>query len=106
MPTSPYDYISYTDNIRHVLQSRILIEITQDGQHDVTLRALEAQLYKKKLITTCTAIRQYDFYSPDNILIWPEEKERLDGFIQSDTPFVPIENMTTYTFEHWIKGFK
>ncbi|OCG25114.1 hypothetical protein A9G22_02930, partial [Gilliamella sp. App2-1] len=44
--------ISYFENIEKVKHSDIILEIGQIGQSGVTLRAIEAILFNKKLITT------------------------------------------------------
>ena len=99
------EQISYHDNIRNVMRSRIIIEVVQEGQHGITLRALEALVYGKKLITNCHDIKQYDFYRPENILIWGDENDRLKQFIQSDA-IPPNPNLIEkYSVETWLSSY-
>jgi len=62
------------------------------------------KLYQKKLITTNTQIRYYDFYHPDNIFIW--DGLSFDGitdflkqpYYEIDTPI-----KERYSFGNWIR---
>lgn len=62
-------YTAYRDLIKNELISSLLLEILQDGQGEITWRALEAMFYKRKLITNFQNIRKYDFYNESNIYI-------------------------------------
>ena len=106
IPKDKNELISYKENIQNVMKCNILIEVLQEGQQDITLRAIEALFYKKKLITTCKAIQSYDFYSPNNILIWGEENHRLESFIQSEYDLTNQNYIEEYTFTTWLKSFK
>ena len=105
IPQSSKEQISYQENIGNVLNSKCLIEIVQEGQSGITLRALEALVYQKKLITTCKDIVNYDFYHPKNILIWNNEFTYLKPFIQSE--YYPIDKniIKKYSFKNWIQSF-
>lgn len=105
IPYKKGDYISYMENIHNIKRSRIIIEVTQEGQSNITLRALEAQLYKKKLITTCEYIKSYDFYSPQNVYIWNKEKKGLNKFVLSKYEHSDKDYMQKYSFASWIDTF-
>lgn len=45
--------ISYEQNLKYVINSRVLLEIIQGGSFDITTRALEAIAYRRKFITDC-----------------------------------------------------
>lgn len=61
--------LTYDDNIRRSLAADVLLEVNQDGQSGLTLRALEAAFFNKKLITTNESIKTLDFYRPENIFV-------------------------------------
>ena len=89
--------ISYFDNIEKVKQSDIILEIGQIGQTGVTLRAIEAILFNKKLITTNKSIKQYDFYNPDQIFILEDQSNRdIINFLH--TKFTPISLDILYQY--------
>lgn len=104
-PKSPSECISYRENIRNVMRSRIVIEVVQKGQEGITLRALEALIYGKKLITTCNDISTYDFYSPQNILIWKGKGTDIDSFLLSK--FTPPSEaiLQKYDIATWAESF-
>ena len=98
--------ISYEANVRHVWDSRCLIEIVQEGQTGITLRALEALVYRKKLITTCQAIANYDFYTPRNILIWKgQSQQELADFMETDMQPIDEKTISKYSLHTWISSF-
>lgn len=45
--------ISYMENLKHVVESRCILEVIQGGSVDITTRVLEAVAYGKKLLTNC-----------------------------------------------------
>ncbi|OCL22216.1 hypothetical protein A9G07_08995 [Gilliamella sp. wkB72] len=89
--------ISYLDNIKKVKQSDIILEIGQMGQTGVTLRAIEAILLNKRLITTNKSIKKYDFYSPEQIFILDENNyHQIKKFLESQ--FIPISLDKLYKY--------
>lgn len=89
--------ISYLDNIEKVKHSDVILEIGQIGQTGVTLRAIEAVLLNKRLITTNKSIKEYDFYSPEQIFILDENNHhQIKKFLES--PFVPISLDKLYKY--------
>lgn len=90
MPSSPAEYITYADNIRNIMQSRCIVEILQEKQHDMTLRPLEALAFRKKLLTNNPTIVDYPFYQPQNIFVLGKDDiSTLSTFLQ--TPYVDID---------------
>lgn len=64
--------LSYLEYLEKSLHADCMVEILQHGQKGMTLRAVEALLYQKKLITNNSEILQADFFHPDNILLLGE----------------------------------
>ena len=98
--------LSYSDTLLYLAQSKCLIEFVQKGQQGLTIRALEALFYQKKLVTNNGAIRDSVFYHRDNIFIWGED--RVDDFERfMHAPYHEVENqyIQTYDIEYWIKRF-
>lgn len=89
-----YEYVSYNEHLKRILRSRIIIDIVQQGQSGLTMRALEAQVAKKKLITNNIYIKSEEFYNPDNIMVINDGDEinnnDLEVFLSS--PFVEIDD--------------
>ena len=53
--------ISYLDNIENVIKSKCILDISQKGSQDITLRMQEAISYERRLITDCSADIGYLF---------------------------------------------
>ncbi len=95
--------IAYRDVIRIINESKAVLEIMKTGQEGLTLRALEAMFYKKKLVTNNKNIIKYNWYNPDNIFILGVDKmDKLGIFL--DSPFINIDKEFLYkhTYKSWL----
>ncbi len=74
----PYDVV-----MEKTLAADILIEFAAANQEGITMRALEAAFFSKKLLTDNASIKQFDFYSKKNIyVIGTDDANELEGFLQ------------------------
>ncbi len=97
-----YKSIANTDVQRIISESKIILDINNPKQDGLTTRPIEALVNGKKLITTCSDIKNYDFYNSKNVLIIDRNKPTISrDFV--DMPFVPIsiEIMNRYSFRAW-----
>ena len=79
--------LSYLDNIDKAKRCSVMLEINKPEQNGLTLRALEALVLNKKLITTNASIKTMALYDPARIFIYNGvDTEGLDAFLQSDLP--------------------
>ncbi len=62
--------MSYIENLKHVKATKALLEIMQQGGHGYTLRACEAIMYDKKMITNNPEVVNAPFYSPERISVF------------------------------------
>ena len=100
------DYISYEQNIMNVCKSKSVLEFCQNGQCGLTLRALEATLCHRKLITNNKSIVKEDFYNPQNIFIIGKDRElKLQVFINSDFLIANEDILKKYDFNNWLDFF-
>lgn len=98
--------ISYSENINNINRTRCLVEIVQDGQAGLTLRALEAMFLHKKLLTNNIGVKALDFYNPNNIFIYGvDDFAYMEKFM--NTPFQPIPEDVCYkyTIDCWARNF-
>ena len=72
------DALPYPSYIEEVKKSRVLCDVTQKNQSGLTLRVLESLFFSKKLITNNMFVEKYDFYNPNNILIYASGTTRDD----------------------------
>lgn len=70
--------IPYTEYLNFILDAKCLIDIVQKNQSGLTLRPLEALFYSRKLLTNNPMIITEDFYHPNNIMIFDENKLDID----------------------------
>lgn len=79
--------IPYKENIENVNNSRCVLEIIQGGSTSPTLRMKEAQIYKRKLLTNNTMIRNHSIYNEKSISVF-EKTEQIDiDFIKRDIDY-------------------
>ncbi|MGQ4693104.1 hypothetical protein [Enterobacter asburiae] len=95
--------LSYIENIEKVKHASVLLEINKPEQRGLTLRALEALIFNKKLITTNTSIRGMDLYDPARIFIYNvDDIEGLKDFLQSPLPHVDEKLLSKYSADNLI----
>jgi hypothetical protein len=96
-------YIQIADVKKLMTHSKILLDIQRKEQNGLTFRVFESISLHKKLITTNPNIVNYDFYSPNNILVIDEENIHFDADFFK-IPYEPIpENIyNKYTLDNWI----
>ena len=58
-------YLSFKEVIGRQISSDYILEITQDGCEDSTLRFWDAVMYNKRIITNCLAVKKYKYYNPN-----------------------------------------
>lgn len=97
--------ISFEDNISHIASTKCVLEIVMDKQTGSTLRALEALIAGKKLITNNAAIKDEDFYDKNRILVLNGTNlNKIKDFLN-----IPIKTSLTefkkYLMSEWIVDF-
>lgn len=99
--------MSYDRTISYINRSRCLVEMLQSGQNGMSVRALEALFFGKKLITDNAAMAKADFYHPDNIFILGhDDPAALRQFIDRPAHAIDAEVKNRYDICHWIKQFE
>jgi hypothetical protein len=86
-----------------VARSRIVVDIERSVQSGFTIRTLEMLGAGKKQITTNAAVRQADFYDPQNILVVDRSAPKIPtAFLE--TPYVPPaeEIVRRYSLDCWL----
>lgn len=104
-------YISYieesTDYKYHLVEltsAFVVFDINPSHNSGLSFRFFEALYYKTKIITTNKNVSQYDFYNPDNILIYDKEttQEEINLFLEK--PFIEAERslVEKYRVDNWV----
>lgn len=103
VPSLPSRYITYAENIKNIRSSKCIVEIVQHQQYDITLRPLEAIAYGCKLITNNIHIKEYPFYTSNNIFVWGIDNiEDLDDFLNSPYEVLDREIVEKYDINYWL----
>ncbi|MGV3764002.1 hypothetical protein [Parapedobacter sp.] len=104
LDTSSTD-LTYGENLRYAFNSKILLDVPTTHHNGLSFRVFEAIGFGKKLITTNKAIKQYDFYHPDNILIWQgQSREVLTDFLNAPYMELATHIKESYSFNNWINA--
>lgn len=111
--TKEYDFISYSEvsfkamsksEIKTVfLQTNAVIDIQHPAQKGLTIRSLETLGLEKKLITTNSDVRSYDFFDERNILVIDRVNPQIpDNFISMRYAPPSRECRSQYSLRSWI----
>lgn len=96
--------ISYDKVCKYVEESRVIIEVLQNGQEGISLRVFESLFFEKKLITNNKSIVNYDFYNSKNIFILGmNDESKFRDFVH--TPYVKMDEkiINQYKADNWLR---
>lgn len=85
-------------------QAQVILDINHPAQYGLTMRTFEALGLQKKIITTNKNIKDYDFYTEENILIIDRDSPKINvEFFK--TPYVPLPQKVyeKYSLKNWIQ---
>jgi len=106
------DGITYIDKHMSLLEvndytnrSKVLLDIHRTGQNGLTFRVFESLGLEKKLITTNSEIKNYDFYNPNNILVIDEKNPVIPiDFFKNEYEKIPESIFEKYTLQGWVNN--
>ena len=104
--TSITEYLSLDETKQLISQSKAMIDIQRDDQKGLSFRTFESLGYRKKLITTNSSVKNYDFYNPNNILIIDSgnlDIQALKKFLELPYSEISREVLDKYTVETFVK---
>ena len=97
--------LEYQQIIHFISQSRVILEICQKGQNSNTLRAFEAIVYNRKLLTDNPDIISFPYYDPEYIKIFSNinDLEQLNAsFFISDSDSVNYHYENDFSPSHLV----
>ncbi|WP_395828058.1 hypothetical protein [Collimonas sp.] len=84
-------------------RSQILVDVHHPGQTGLTMRTIECLGAKRKLITTNSDVKSYDFYDSNNILVIDRLAPLVpDSFINTDFRPVDEDIYAKYSLRKWL----
>lgn len=97
------DRINQEDLGEFYNQTNVILDLVRDQQTGLSFRIFEAMAYQKKIITSNAAVRNYDFYNPNNILVLDENNLQIDAnFFTTAYQPIPDAIYQKYTLSHWV----
>jgi hypothetical protein len=108
--TAPRSEVSFTKMnpaqvVDIVASSRVILDIQHPKQTGLTMRTLETLGAGKKIITTNPHIKDYDFYTPDHIMIidrdQPTQVLNRAFFLEATHP-IPSDIIANYSIGSWL----
>ena len=95
--------VSSNEMIRIIKESRCILDAPQDNQTGLTIRTIECLGAKRKMITTNTDVKKYDFYNEANILVFEGTIDKNSRFFSSPYQEVNEDIYKKYSLHEWIK---
>lgn len=100
-------FIPYHDVERRVVSSKAILEILQNGQSGMTLRALESLFWEKKLITNNELIKNEKFYNKNNIfIIGIDDENEIEMFLKKPYDKSSNKYKSEYDIDAWYENFE
>ena len=95
--------LSFEQNLGKVAGCRAVVDFLNDVHQSLSFRTFYALRFDKKLITTNASVKHYDFYHPDNILVWDgSDLSGLADFMARPYQPLPPEIKEKYSFGNWL----
>lgn len=84
-------YLSLEETKKIISESKAMIDIQRLDQKGLSFRTFESLGYRKKLITTNSMVKNYDFYHPNNMLIINSEDINTHKIIEFlELPYIEV----------------
>lgn len=94
--------ISNIKMIDIIEKSKCILDSPQNGQIGLTMRTIECIGAKKKLITTNSDIKNYDFYCESNVLIFDKNFDENSSFFSQPYKNLSAEIYQKYSLKSWL----
>lgn len=97
--------VPYRAVVELIKRADIILDYSTDPEAGLSLRAMEALFWRKKLITNNTGILKADFYHPNNIFVLGKESRSLEEFFRCAPQPVEKTVRDRYRLSNWLKRF-
>jgi hypothetical protein len=99
-----YTPVKYNDYMNILKSSKIIIDIEHPKQIGLTMRTYEALGKEKKLITTNSNIKEYDFYDDENICIINRNDPIINiNILEKKYKKIPEHIYYKYSIDGWLE---
>jgi len=100
------NFLPYEDYIKTQLKAKCILDLVQKNQDGMTLRPLEALMYKQKLVSNNLSLSKSDFYKKENIFLIENDSinyQKLALFMQQNILDIDPEIIQTHHTETILK---
>jgi hypothetical protein len=96
--------LRYDEYTRIISDSDAILDFHHPEQNGLTMRTIEALGANRKIITTNSDVKNYDFYKYNNVLILDNNTKRVDiiDFLSRSFSEVPIDIINKYSLDCWL----
>lgn len=93
------------EEIKSIINRTIcVLDVEKTVQTGLTMRAIETLGARRKLITTNTTIKDYDFFDERNIFIVDRENPIIpEGFLEGEYRSIDSKIYAKYSIQHWLE---
>lgn len=99
-------FVEYDTVLQNVSSSKVILDITKIGQTGMTMRAMEALFYDKKIITNNPLYTNLPFYRKDAVFILNDNLDGLVEFINAADITYDDSIKDYYSVENWLRRFE
>lgn len=100
----PQESFTFEKNLQKVQYCDAVVDFVNPNHSGLSFRVFDAMCFNKKLITTNKTIKNYDFYHPNNILIWENNTpDSLCDFLAKPYQLIDENIKNYYSFSAWIE---
>lgn len=100
------DSLTYLEVLDKIRNTDIIVDFANSIHNGLSFRIFESIGFSKKIITTNAAVKNYDFYDPNNILIWDSTMKisELQKFLSEPYHELDAGIKLKYSFTSWLQA--
>gem|GEM_PF-918762 len=92
--------------LSRIAQSRAILDIGHEHQHGLSFRVLESLGYERKLVTTNAYVKEYPFYTKQNIFCIASDNINIKkGFFNSPYQKIDESIVEQYRLNQWVDDY-
>lgn len=99
------NFVPYNEILANVVSSDTILDICKDGQSGMTIRAMEALFYNKKIITNNSNYYNLPFYNKNSIFVINNNNTNRIGEFLKNEPHYDKKFLVYYSIQSWLNRF-
>jgi hypothetical protein len=98
--------LSFYEVLQHVIASKCILEVLQEGMTSPTTRVSEAIAYGKKLLSNCLELKGKPYYNPNFISVFTDPKDIDVDFITEKESIIDYKYIDKLSPIHFINNIE